>query len=512
MPDGTDSHYIAATSISHAIERLHGTAHHLLKIWLTLKQMGMASGSPVLVNTSSPTPALQELFSFGHKEGDFFVPFAHTVRFKTMQHDAARSVIQTNCRNWKNGTIVSCDPTEFLEFGETATGELLVGPTRTYPHGLGHGTNGFSLEDGTSVAIPATAFAVWYFRQQAIPKSVRDEDIGGWLVSQLRNRLHLSGAEYSAVFVQDDFEVVTANTPVTDAELLDLCNGSLKQETAPDVLLFHEDRPTYSIRIKSMQTITTAPEWLTRSPSEQLQSVIAAGNKAVLLSGPPRTGKTRAIDSLYPRESANRTSIHIHDGWGYDQLIEGFLPQTDGSWKWTDGPLKKAIDEKREVIVLEEINRTQFTQAMGEVFGLIEEKYRGESHGLTLRSEKKLFVEPSTLFLFTMNTLDKSTEDVDDALLGRCAGVEFPPRVEDLAEMLAAARVDEGTATKLRELFAFVLEHYPLGQGYFASYVGGSDPIGYYVSRIRPVLSNHFNSFRPETLALIDGKVDALFK
>jgi hypothetical protein len=36
--------YFTAASIEMAVVRLHGTAHHLLKIWWTMKQMGMDIG------------------------------------------------------------------------------------------------------------------------------------------------------------------------------------------------------------------------------------------------------------------------------------------------------------------------------------------------------------------------------------------------------------------------------------------------------------------------------------
>ncbi|MFX7973046.1 AAA family ATPase, partial [Acinetobacter baumannii] len=82
-----------------------------------------------------------------------------------------------------------------------------------------------------------------------------------------------------------------------------------------------------------------------------------------------------------------------------------------------------------KVIVLEEANRTQLSQALGEVFSLLENAYRGGKFAIKLRSNKSLSVSPDTMFVFTMNTLDNSTEEVDDALLGRVASVEFPPRV-----------------------------------------------------------------------------------
>ena len=42
--------YITAQSLSIALGKLHATADHMLKIWFTLKQMGMNPGHPVVAH------------------------------------------------------------------------------------------------------------------------------------------------------------------------------------------------------------------------------------------------------------------------------------------------------------------------------------------------------------------------------------------------------------------------------------------------------------------------------
>ena len=76
--------YIDSETLKAALRRLHGTSDHLLKIWLTLKQMGLSdSSAPVLVTTSSPNDALVRLFSYGDPNGGLHVPFSHMRRFMT---------------------------------------------------------------------------------------------------------------------------------------------------------------------------------------------------------------------------------------------------------------------------------------------------------------------------------------------------------------------------------------------------------------------------------------------
>lgn len=151
------------------------------------------------------------------------------------------------------------------------------------------------------------------------------------------------------------------------------------------------------------------------------------------------------------------------------------------------------------------------SQALGEVFSLLEPAYRGEEHAIELPNGEQLSIPEDIVFLFTMNTIDASTEDVDDALIGRMASVNFPPRIEDLNSILVSAGVDEESREKIKTVFNAIQDDYPLGHGYFANIKSTTAFIKYYLSRVRPVLCNHFEAFRPETIAKIDNVVDALF-
>jgi hypothetical protein len=429
-----------------------------------------------------------------------------------MEGDAGRSIIQTTIQRWKtSGSVVTCDPTGFLDIQHDADNQLLVSSTRSYPLGLGLGKNGFALDEGQRVCIPATSFAVWYYRQDAMPSTEGDDVDNSQLVDKLRQELGISPAEYEAVFIEDDLSIATNQAPLTDSDVFDVCSSFISSPGRPITQVQSQTFEQHASRIRSMKTVSDQPSWLRRSPEDTLRKTIASGASAVLLYGPPRTGKTRAIDAIASRGDTARETIQIHDGWGYDNLVEGFRPTVDGSWTWVDGPLKVAIEGKKHYVVLEEVNRTNFTQAVGEVFSLIEEAYRGAANAIRLRSGKSFFIPASTVFLMTMNTLDKSTEDIDDAMMGRFSAIEFPPRVEDLTTMLDTLRIERIAAENIRELFAFIQDFYPLGQGYFAALTPSTDFLTFYLGRIRPVLENHFRNYRPENLALIDNKVDALF-
>lgn len=504
-------YYVTQDALAEALQRLTGTAGHMLKIWLVLKQMGMADGKPVTVTTTSPTEALRRLFEYGHSEGELFVPFAHTDRYKTMKADAARSIVQTNIRRWlSSGSVVTVDPTAFLHIREPEPPMLTVEPSRIYPQGLGHGENGFAVSNTARVSLPLLAFGIWYYRQTPFAEAVVDEN---WMRTALMTDLSLTPVEMELIFVPDKppWTPLLGAVSMTDAQVYETVMHARQTQAGSANVVLEESLDEHLYRIKTMVTTSDKPSWLTRDPVLRLQQLLERGAKAVLLYGPPRTGKTHAIDRVWSRSDSKRETIQIHQGWGYDELVLGLRPLESGGWKYAPGPLLTAIQGSKQQIVLEEINRTDFTQAIGEVFSLIEDRYRGPEHSIRLKNGSQLFIPLDIVILLTMNTLDRSTEDIDDALLGRTYAVEFPPRVEALQEILTEKALDGDVARKWCELFVRIQDHYPLGHGYFGAIKATTPSIEFYVTAIRPVLQKRLANHRDHELAAIDELVNTLF-
>ena len=505
--------FVNQRTLISALSNLYGTAGHLLKIWFTLKNMGLSENAQSIeIDTSNSTTSLQRLFSCGAPEGDFYVPFAHTPRYLTMKRDASRSIIQTNIQRWAtSGSVVTCDPTDFLDFKTSGSGKIQVAMGRRYPFGLGNGESGFALEDGARVSIPINSFAAWYGRQTQIPIN---QNPTTFLVDEMLRELHISPAEKALIFVDDNLNISTQPSKLTDSEIFEACQPFINGQQAPIAQVHHEEFSNYARRVRSMVSGLNLPIWMRTSPDDEVRELLETGANAILLYGPPRTGKTRLINSIVNHNTENKCTIQIHDGWGYDHLIEGFKPDSSGKWDWKNGPLKDAIITGKKFIVLEEINRTAISQALGEVFSLIEDSYRGEEKSIVLRSGEKFWIPRDVVFLMTMNTIDKSTEDIDDALLGRVAAVEFPPRPEDLSQMLSSNGIPTPSREKLEQLFVEILNVYPLGHGYFAGLSGSVDNtqiIRYYKARVRPVLVNFLGELKRQELAKIDNLVDQMF-
>lgn len=499
--------FISQKTISYAIFNLQGSANHLLKIWLVLKYMGFKKDQNVEIDTSNSTPALQRLFDFGSPDKSYFIPFAHSKRFAFMKCDASRSIIQTNIQRWATSdSVVTCNPSSYLSISVQTDNKLLVKAGRNYPVGLGNGKNGFALEDDQKVHVPAEAFAIWLFSRSEIEEKKTDD-----LVQDMKELLNLSNEEYKLIFYSKPIQIEYAERPITDEELYLTCKKSF--DTKPNICVEVETKEQYLKKIARMITMSDNPAWISADPCSQLKELLQNGEKAFLLTGPPRTGKTRAIDQFISRNDPDRVTIQMHEGWGYENLVLGLFPgdEDSRSFKWKDGAFLKALKSKKKYIVIEEINRTNISQALGELFSLLEAEYRGENNSILLPNGEQIYIPLDTTIIMTMNTVYTSTEDVDDALIGRVASVYFPPRIEDLNSILAGNHIHSSEGENIKEIFNVIQSSYPLGHGYFAGYKQGGDFKQYYLAHIRPVLLNHFSSYRPETVYQVDNAVDNLF-
>lgn len=498
--------YLSIDTIKTAIDDLRGTANHLIKIWFVLKAMGMDTYTPVAIDTANSTPALKMLFSCGAPDGSFFIPFSHTPRFAFMKSDASRSIIQTTIQRWgTSASVVTCDPRGYLDIRNDDNGRLTVRPGRQYPLGLGYGQNGFALGEGERTTIPDLQFAIWLFAQHKLETGTPDE-----MMTKMMALLHLSIPELKTVFVHKPIRLAFQEEPIADDQLYEICRTAFNETFAVEEMV--EERSHYIKRVQNMATITDVPRWMQVEPEQQLAYLVETGEKAILLYGPPRTGKTRAIDMIRARIEDDRATIQLHEGWGYENLMIGLFPsETPGQFTWKEGLLLHSIRNGKKHIVLEEVNRTRVSQALGEGFSLIEGAYRGETNAVSLPNGSRFWIPDDVVLYLTMNTIDASTEDVDDALIGRVASVYFPPRIESLDAILMGNAVPGEQAEKIKEVFNSIQANYPLGHGYFSSYRPDQDFRLFYLSRIRPVLANHFDSYKPEVLSQIDNSVDALF-
>ena len=166
--------------------------------------------------------------------------------------------------------------------------------------------------------------------------------------------------------------------------------------------------------------------------------------KNLILQGPPGTGKTwlakRLAWALVGRKDASRVrAVQFHPNLSYEDFVRGWRPSSDGTLDLVDGPFlemrEAAIrDEKgKYVLVIEEVNRGNPAQILGEMLTLLEADKRDADSALELtykrEGEQGLHLPPNLYVVGTMNIADRSLALVDLALRRRFAFVDLVPEI-----------------------------------------------------------------------------------
>ena len=142
----------------------------------------------------------------------------------------------------------------------------------------------------------------------------------------------------------DSAEMVSLNVnPLTD---LDALNTLLGCDSAPADPAPSAEEPVVSGRFVGWQ-------------AEALEEALDSGDN-ILLAGPTGSGKTFALHQVVQSMDAFLVTIEGKEGLTDLDFIGAILPQEDGTRKWTDGPLLRAMRQARlepVLLFLDEVNR-----------------------------------------------------------------------------------------------------------------------------------------------------------
>ena len=166
--------------------------------------------------------------------------------------------------------------------------------------------------------------------------------------------------------------------------------------------------------------------------------------KNLILQGPPGTGKTwlakrlakALIEQSHVPDEQMRV-VQFHPALSYEDFVRGYRPGGDGRLTLTDGLFLQVVQaaiaqpDVEHVLIIEEINRGNPAQVLGEMLTLLECSKRSRAEAMELAYSKsrgeKVYVPENLYVLGTMNVADRSLALVDLALRRRFAFVNLSP-------------------------------------------------------------------------------------
>lgn len=183
-------------------------------------------------------------------------------------------------------------------------------------------------------------------------------------------------------------------------------------------------------------------------PEVELNSILKRWieKKNLILQGPPGTGKTwlakRLAKALIGQKNITDEQLRVvqfHPGLSYEDFVRGYRPSGDGRLTLTDGIFLQVIQaaiaqpDLEHVLIIEEINRGNPAQVLGEMLTLLECSKRSRADAMELAYSKsrgeKVYIPENLFVIGTMNLADRSLALVDLALRRRFAFVNLSPNL-----------------------------------------------------------------------------------
>ena len=338
--------------------------------------------------------------------------------------DAVRERVQQGYPNASNQQIGSRTAKMFSFVQDIQEGDIVVLPLKSRPGqvALGRITGPYAYQEVEGV--PRHSRRTNWIRTD-VPRSDFGQDLQESLnLPGTVNRIHGNDAERRISAMMEGAR--DPNIDTTEAETDEPTQAPLESVEAPPYTL---------------QDIIADGCFLKESKLETILKRLRV-KKNLILQGPPGTGKTwlakkLAFALIGEKDERRVRRFQFHPNLSYEDFIRGYRPDGEGKLALVNGPFLKTINDARSdhtsdyIMVIEEINRGNPAQILGEMLTLLEADKRNSGEALKLAHStsdaERVHIPPNVYVIGTMNVADRSIALVDLALRRRFSFVNLEP-------------------------------------------------------------------------------------
>ena len=202
--------------------------------------------------------------------------------------------------------------------------------------------------------------------------------------------------------------------------------------------------------------------------------------------------------------------IQFHRSFQYEQFVEGFVPNDDGTgFELRDQLMLRVMgdaDTDRKatyVVLIDELSRSDPGRVFGELLTYMEPSRRDEP--FVLASGREVSIPPNLVFIATMNSRDKSVLEIDDAFDRRMAKIDFPPNAAMLQQFMSDNNVPADLSRRILAFFKWMQERHPIGHTFFRTVKDSDSLKRLWETQLRFVFEKQFK-YEPATLDEIRAK------
>lgn len=348
---------------------------------------------------------------------------------------------------------------------------------------------------GRLTKVPAIPLGMFLLRNRPFPDQTGIADVG----TALRSAFNLAEEDYNELFESDtrpsaDF----ATVPLSQDEVLQAVGES------GVVTESRESRSTF-------QELTLRPD---DPVVGRVRQLLDDGYAGVIFVGPPGTSKSwyaiQVALTLADGDASRVHKIQFHRSFQYEQFVQGFVPNEDGTgFELRDQLMLRVIEDAdvdraaTYVVLIDELSRSDPGRVFGELLTYMEPTRRDEA--FLLASGRETIIPPNIVFIATMNSRDKNVSEIDDAFDRRMAKIEFPPDDKILDQFLSDNKVNDDLRRRVVAFFRWVSTKYPLGHTFFRSVTDAEGLKRLWDTQLRFVFEKHFR-YEPAALEEIRSK------